>query len=138
MTTHRSALSLVSITLLVCSGCVDRLPEQDRRITVTTAVAKLTAEDLWKDFQQDAAAARQKYWGKAIEISGKPTRTDADGPSSYVFFSQAEPYGVRANLLDDQAASIVADAQSGARIRLKCFCEGIDGNVVLKSCIRAE
>jgi hypothetical protein len=55
-----------------------------------------------------------------------------------VFFAQAEPYGVRANLLDDEAAAIIAEAQSGARIRLKCFCEGLDGNVVLKSCIRAQ
>ena len=138
MTTIRSALSLVAITLLAGAGCVDRLPEQDRRITVTPAVAKLMADDLWKEFQQDAAAARQRYWGKAVEVSGKPTRTEAEGASSYVFFSQAEPYGVRANLLDDQAASIVADAQSGARLRLKCFCEGLDGNVLLKSCIRAE
>jgi hypothetical protein len=134
----RAIASVAIIAVSISAGCVDRLPEQDRRITVTPAVAKLMADDLWKEFQQDAAAARRKYWGKAIEVSGKPTRTDTDGPSSYVFFSQAEPHGVRANLLDDQAASIVADAQSGARIRLKCFCEGLDGNVLLKSCIRAE
>jgi hypothetical protein len=131
-------MRVIAVTLLICAGCVDRLPEQDRRITTATAMAKLTAEDLWKDFQQDAAAARQKYWGKAIEVSGKPTRTDAEGPSAYLFFSQADPFGVRANLLDDQAAAIVAEAQTGARIRLKCFCEGLDGNVLLKSCIKAE
>jgi hypothetical protein len=137
MTTH-GCITGIAVALLLCAACVDRLPDQDRRITVTTAIAKLTAEDLWKDFQQDAAAAQQKYWGKAIEVSGKPTRADADGPTSFVFFAQAEPLGVRANLLDDQAAAIVAEVQSGARIRLKCFCEGLDGNVVLKSCIRAE
>ena len=119
-------------------ACVDRLPDQDRRITVTPAVAKMMAEDLWKDFQQDAGAARAKYRGKAVEVSGKPTRADTENGSSYVIFTQAEPYGVRANLLDDEAAGIVADVQSGSRIRLKCFCEGLDGNVVLKSCVRAS
>jgi hypothetical protein len=133
---------LAIAVLAVCAigaACVDRLPDQDRRITVTPAVEKLTAEDLWKDFQADAETARRRYWGKAIEVSGKVTRADADDrPSPYLFFAQAEPYGVRANLLDDEAAVIIAEAQSGARIRLKCFCEGLDGNVVLKSCIRAQ
>jgi hypothetical protein len=139
METHRWAISVAAIALLTGAACVDRLPEQDRRITVATAVAKLTAEDLWKDFQEDAAAARTKYWGKAIEVSGKPTRTDADDrPSAYVFFAQAEPFGIRANLLDDQAAAIIAEVEAGGRIRLKCFCEGLDGNVLLKSCIKAE
>ena len=129
---------LAAAAWLGCAGCVDRLPDQDRRITVTTAIAKMTAEDLWKDFQQDAGAARAKYWGQAVEVSGKATRTDVENGSSYVLFALAEPLGVRANLLDDQAAAIVAEVQSGARIRLKCFCEGLDGNLVLKSCIRAD
>jgi hypothetical protein len=135
------ALTAVAVIAACAAGaaCVDRLPDQDRRITVTPAVEKLTADDLWKDFQTDAAAARRRYWGKAIEVSGKVTRTDADDrPSPYVFFAQTEPYGVRANLLEDEAAAIIAEAQSGARIRLKCFCEGLDGNVVLKSCVRAQ
>jgi hypothetical protein len=135
----RSSLVLVlAAATLAGAGCVDRLPDQDRRISVTPAIAKMTAEDLWKDFQQDAAAARTKYWGKAIEVSGKATRTDTENGSSYVFFAQAEPHGVRANLLDDGAAAIVAEAQTGARIRLKCFCEGLDGNVLLKSCVTAN
>ena len=142
----RSAVMCRSRILLVLSAavwlggvaCVDRLPDQDRRITVTPAVAKMMAEDLWKDFQQDAGAARAKYWGKAIELSGKATRADTENGSSYVFFAQTEPYGVRANLLDDQAAGIVAEVQSGSRLRLKCFCEGLDGNLILKSCIRAS
>lgn len=136
--------SPILITLAIAvwlsgGACVNRLPDQDRRITVTTAIAKMTAEDLWKDFQQDAAAARTKYWGKAIEVSGKASSVEASGAAgSFVMFVQSGTSGVRANLLDDQAAAIAAEAQSGGRIRLKCFCEGLEGNVVLKSCIRAE
>ena len=134
-------LAVVAVAAVYAAGsaCVDRLPDQDRRITVTPAVEKLTADDLWKDFQTNAEGARRRYWGKAIEVSGRVTRSDADDrPSPYVFFAQAEPYGIRANLLEDEAAAIIAEAQSGARIRLKCFCDGLDGNVVLKSCIRAQ
>src|SRR5688500_17017937 len=110
-------VTVVAAASLCGAACVNRLPEQDRRILVATAVEKLTADDLWKDFQENPAAARQKYWGKAIEISGKATRTDAqDSPSAYVFFGQTDQLGVRANLLDDQAAEIIAAAQSGSRI----------------------
>ena len=132
---------LIALAIAVwfdCSACVNRLPDQDRRITVTPAVAKMTAEDLWKDFQQDEAAARTKYWGKAIEVSGRPSIAAGSGVGHQVFFAQTGSHGVQANLLDDEAKAIVAEVESGARIRLKCFCEGLDGNVVLKSCVRAE
>jgi hypothetical protein len=44
---------------------------------------------------------------------------------------------VRANLLDEDAAAIVKEVSAGQRVRLKCFCAGLDGHVVLKSCVKA-
>jgi len=57
--------------VLVAAGCQRTLPEQDRRITVTPAIAKIPAEDLWKEYKDNAKAADRKYWGNAIEVSGK-------------------------------------------------------------------
>lgn len=122
------------------SGCVNSLPDQDLRIRATPIVAKMPAEFLWKEYQADAREADRKYWGKAVEISGKPSGADSEdsgGPSkSYLLFAQSDKLGVRANLLDDDAAEILKEAASGQRIRLKCFCAGMDGHVVLKSCIK--
>jgi hypothetical protein len=44
--------------------------------------------------------------------------------------------GVQANLLEERARGVLADATAGQRITLRCFCEGLQTNVVLKSCIR--
>ena len=44
--------------------------------------------------------------------------------------------GVRANLLDEQAPAILAKTKEDPRVTLKCYCEGLDGNLILKSCVR--
>lgn len=130
----------VMIFSLLLSGCVNTLPDQDRRIRVTQSVAKIPADFLWKEYQADARAADRKYWGKAIEVSGTVTRaeaSDSGGPSrSYLFFGQTDAFGVRANLLDDDADEILKSAPPGQRVRLKCFCAGLNGNVALKSCVK--
>jgi hypothetical protein len=93
---------------------------------------------LWRDFAQDPAAARARYWGRAIEVSGIPTRVDGqDSGGPYLLFVADEgPFGVRANLLDDDAAVVIEAVKDGARITLKCYCDGLDGHVVLRSCVR--
>ena len=126
--------------LILLSGCVNTLPDQDLRIRAAPIVAKIPAEFLWKEYQADAREADRKYWGKAIEISGKATQSesqDSGGPSkSYLLFKQSDTFGVRANLLDEDAAAIVKEAATGQRVRLKCFCAGLDGHVILKSCVK--
>ena len=131
---------VVALVGAAISGCVNTLPDQDLRIRETPIVAKMPAEFLWKEYQADGREADRKYRGKAVEISGKPSSADSEdsgSPSkSYLMFAQSEKFGVRANLLDDDAAEILKEAASGQRIRLKCFCAGMDGHVVLKSCIK--
>lgn len=126
---------LVSIALLA-PACARHLPDQDLRILTTPPAAKLSTDDLWKDFQQDPAAARRQYFGEAMDVSGKIFSIDAKVPT--ILFSEADRHGVRARLLDDRAAEIVKGAVISTRITLRCFCEGLDDqqNVLLKSCIR--
>ena len=135
-----SSRSWIFAFVLVTAGCVTTLPDQDLRIRESPPVAKMPAEFLWKEYQADAKAADRKYWGKAIEVSGTVARSDtADtgGPSAnYLFFKGSDQFGVRANLLDEDAAEIMKVAAAGQRVRLKCFCAGLDGNVILKSCIK--
>ena len=131
------AIAAALVATAVASACTDSLPAQDRRIRGEVAIAKMSADDLWKDFQQDAAAARGRYHGKAVEISGKPTRADGhDDTGAYLVFAQSGEFGVRANLLDDDAAEIVKAAGEGQRITLKCYCDGLNGHVILKSCVK--
>ena len=129
---------LVCLTV-AAAACVSNLPEQDLRILAAQPSAKLSAADLWKDFQTDAAKAKATYFGKAIDVSDKPTAIETEASKGqHFFFGQAGDHGVRARLLDEKAAETLKDVKAGERLTLRCFCQGMDaaGDVVLKSCIR--
>lgn len=134
-----SALATLVLTLSL-SGCApDHLPEHDLRILEANPAAKLSASDLWKDFQADAGAATRRYFGSAIDVSDRPTAVNSDSPGrQFLFFAQAENRGIKAQLLEDRAPEILKEAKPGERLTLRCFCEGMNpaGDVVLKSCIR--
>jgi len=129
---------------LVCltvagAACVSNLPEQDLRILAAQPSAKLSASDLWKDFQTDATKAKATYFGKAIDVSDKPTAIETQAAKGqHLFFAQAADHGVRARLLDEKATETLKDVKVGERLTLRCFCQGTDaaGDVVLKSCIK--
>ena len=127
---------VVVLLVLVVSACERTLPEQDRRITVTAAVAKIPAEDLWKEYRDNAKAADRKYWGNAIEVSGKVSTVlgDPAKPVAVRFFVEHDN-GIEAFVLDDQAADVLKTASVGQRLRLKCFCAGLNEDVILRSCI---
>ena len=130
---------LITGLVLFTVACIDRLPDQDLRILQAQPAAKLSASDLWKDFETDAAGARSRYFGKAIDVSDRPTAIESDEVKGRaLIFGQAQDRGVRARLLDDQAADILRDAKVGTRLTLRCYCDGKDaaGDVLLKSCIR--
>lgn len=134
----RSRSSALLVSVLVVS-CADHLPDQDLRIIGAAPAAKLSADDLWKDFQQDPGAARRQYFGKAVDVSGRIGSIEADPARiPHIFFPQPGGHGVRARLLDEHAAHITRDLKVGERITLRCFCEGLDEkqDVLLKSCIQ--
>ncbi len=125
--------------LALLSGCVNTLPAEDRRITMVQPLAKLSASDLWADYQKDAAGANRRYFGEAVEVSGKVTGIDnAAKGGAVVMFGQTETLGIRAILLGDQEAEILKIAKVNERLTLRCFVEGkiLEGHVGLRSCIR--
>ena len=138
--TRAWALSRIRLGLLIAcaaipAACVDTLPEQDLRILDAVPVAKMSADILWAEYESDASAADGRYWGNAIEITGTVTAADSDVVQAYVLFGQTEEFGVRANALDEAAADIVAAATIGEKLTVKCFCAGLEGHVILKSCV---
>ena len=133
------APALVLCLALGAAACVSRLPDQDLRILTAQPAAKLSASDLWKDFQTDADGAASRYFGKAIDVSDRPTAIEPAPPAGpRMLFVQAGDRGVVARLLDEKAAETVKDTKAGDRLTLRCFCEGLDANkdVLLKSCIK--
>ena len=125
----------VAVLGLLVSACANTLPDQDRRITEAHPAEKISVDFLWKEYQADAKAADRKYWGKAIDVTGKVTSAESSAPQRVMFLLQSE-HGIEARLLDDQAAAIIQSAVVGERTTLRCFCAGLSGNVILKSCIK--
>jgi hypothetical protein len=122
--------------LLIAAACQRTLPEQDRRITVTPAIAKIPAEDLWKEYKDNPKAADRKYWGNAIEVSGKVSTVLGDPAKPVaVRFHVEHDNGIEAFVLDDESAAVLKTASVGQRLRLKCFCAGLNDDVILRSCI---
>ena len=106
---HASGCSFVA-----GASCVNHLPEQDLRILTAQPAAKLSASDLWKDFQTDASAAKSRYFGKAMDISDTPTAIEPNAPAgSRMIFLQAGERGVVARLLDERARRHCRRPRSG-------------------------
>jgi hypothetical protein len=106
--------------LALSVGCVSRLPDQDLRILTAQPSAKLSASDLWKDFQADAGGARSRYFGEAIDVSDRPTAVEPDSPAGpRMVFLQAGERGVVARLLDEKATETLKDAKAGDRLTLR-------------------
>ena len=132
-----AAAVVASVVTSGLLGCVDRLPDQDLRVVGAVPVAKMSADILWKEYQQDQRQANRSYWGKVIEVTGTVTKVGDDVRTDrYLLFGQTDGFGVRANLLDEGATQILTDARANPRLTLKCFCDGLSGNVVLKSCVK--
>lgn len=139
MKQHAAILAVTSM-LIVCVSCApSHLPDQDLRITSTPPAYKMPPDDLWKEFQRDPKGAQKKYFGQAIDISGKIVAIQPDATKvPVVYFTNPGDKGLRARLLDDRAPETVKDAAPGTRITLRCFCEGFtpEQNLLLKSCIK--
>jgi hypothetical protein len=122
------------VAIVSVSGCADQLPDQDRRILDAAPAAKVSTDILWTEYQADKAGADGRYWGKVIEITGKVT-SKTEAPARIIFLPQHSSAGTEARLLDDRAAATLAAANVGERMTLRCFCAGLEANVILKSCI---
>ena len=116
-------------------GCADTLPEEDKRIYAATPSAKLSADILWKDYAKDAQAADALYWGRPLEVSGRVTAVTPGQPHLVLTFGYEDQPGVQATILDDESAALTSTVKVGDRVTLRCYCEGLDGFVKLKSCI---
>ena len=131
---RRAALVL----LLLLTACVSRLPDQDLRIQSAQVDAKLSADLLWKAFTDNAADAQRTYFGKVVEVTGTATEVGKDvAGERFIRFGQGDnKAGIRANLLDDTAGPVLSAIPENRRMTLRCFCEGLAGDVILKSCIK--
>jgi hypothetical protein len=126
---------LCLLLLLLAAACIDKLPEQDLRIRAAVPVSKLSADILWQEYASDRSAAHDRYFGRAVVVTGTVSNGSTAAVDRFVFFGQTPATGVRAFPLDEDAAVILERAAKEPRMTLKCFCEGLDEHLVLRSCV---
>jgi hypothetical protein len=127
---------LLTVVMLVCAAaCAPSVSDHDNRIFATSASVKLSAIDLAAAYAADKGAAEDRYRGRVIEISGVVRGV---GPTLVTLAADDAGQVVDASLHEDTAVELVKTVSAGQRVTLKCFCEGFDQRVRLKSCVAPD
>jgi hypothetical protein len=133
MTRHLILLTVLSMSV----GCAQTLPEHDNRIFTAVPVAKLSAADLVQAFVTSESSARDRFVGKAVEVSGVIQGLEGEPGTSRTFLLSAgeSTTHVRVSLHEDRAPEVAKVLANGQRATFRCFCEGRTDHVQLKSCV---
>lgn len=132
-----SARWAVLLVLAVCIACAPSVSDHDNRIFAAPASVKLSASDLSVAYAADRAGADDRYRGRVIEISGV-VRNPRPGDRVLTLVAGEAGQTVEASLHEDAAAEVLTTVADGQRVTLKCFCEGFDQRVRLKSCVAPD
>ena len=130
---------LLAITVVAASGlaCGPAVSDHDNRIFAIPASIKLSAVDLSTAYVSDAGAADSRYRGRVLEVSGVIGKVNTGGGSLTMAGGEKGPI-VEASLHEDVAAEMLKKLAEGQRVIIKCFCEGLNQQVRLKSCVAAD
>ena|SRR5687767_6715681 len=129
---------LVTGLILVTSAmaCGPAVSDHDNRIFATPASIKLSAADLSAAYASDAGTADGRYRGRVLEISGVIDKVNPSGAVMLAGGEKGPP--VEASLHEDVAAEMIKTMAERQRVTIKCFCEGLDQQVRLKSCVAPD
>ena len=128
---------LLLALVVVSTACAPSVSDHDNRIFAAPAAVKLSARDLAAAYAADRAGADDRYRGRVIEISGV-VRNLQPGATVLTLAAGDEGQMVEASLHADAAAAVLVTLTDGQRATLKCFCEGFDRRVRLKSCVAPD
>ena len=117
-------------------ACGPAVSDHDNRIFAATASVKLSAADLSMAYSTDAGAADGRYRGRVMEVSGVVNKVQPT-PAAVMLAGGDKGPLVEASIHEDVAAELLKTVAEGQRITIKCFCEGLDERVRLKSCVAA-
>jgi hypothetical protein len=127
----------VFVLVAVSTACAPSVSDHDNRIFAAPAAMKLSARDLSAAYTADRAGADDRYRGRVIEISGVVENLQP-GATALTLAAGDEGQIVEASLHADAAAAVLRVLTGGQRATLKCFCEGFDRRVRLKSCVAPD
>jgi hypothetical protein len=119
------------------TACAPSVSDHDNRIFASPASVKLSAVDLSSAYATDARAADGRYRGRAVEVSGVIRGVRPESSVLSMTGADAGP-AIEASIHEDVSAQVLKTVAEGQRMTLKCFCEGLDQQVRLKSCVMPD
>ena len=122
-----------SLMVVAVGACAASVSDHDNRIFSLPASVKLSASNLSEAYATDRSSADDRYLGRVLEVSGVVRGRGADGRTVTLAGTEAGP-PIDATMHEDVAESLLATVIGGQRLTVKCFCEGLDQTVRLKSC----
>jgi hypothetical protein len=128
---------LISAVAVFGVACGPAVSDHDNRIFATPASIKLSAADLSAAYLAGIGAADSKYRGHVLEVSGVVEKSPPGGGKVMLRGAERGPF-VEASLHEDIAGELLKTMPEGQRVMLKCFCEGLNQTVRLKSCVAPD
>ncbi|RMD73561.1 MAG: hypothetical protein D6818_04545 [Bacteroidetes bacterium] len=109
-------------------------PHQDMRRA--TPAFKLTATELFSEYDTDESTANEKYLGKVIEVSGtvRSVERGEEGRIAVTLESGHPMFGVVCEL-DELSEPRRTEFDEGEQVTFRCVCTGKLMDVVLNRCI---
>jgi hypothetical protein len=130
-------LLATTIAAMLVIGCGPAVSDHDNRIFATPASIKLSAADLSNAYASGAGVADGKYRGHVLEVSGVIDKVHPGAGMVMLKGAEKGPL-VEASLHEDVATELLKPMADGQRVMLKCFCEGLNETVRLKSCVAPD
>ncbi|RMG85235.1 MAG: hypothetical protein D6714_06295 [Bacteroidetes bacterium] len=111
-------------------------PHED--MSRAAAEIKITAPELFAEFEADEAKANAKYLDKIVEVSGKVLQVDKDENGTVnVILDTGGMFGVVCKL-DDLSEHPRTSFETGSEVRFKGKCTGMNMDVLLVRCVEVE
>ena len=98
------------------------------------AVATLSAEALYKQYQDDETKANKNYLGKVVEVTGTLSQVMHSGSNEIWILSAASQGGINCQMFFDKNDT-PKDPKPGDKIVLKGKCTGFLMDVNLTDCV---
>lgn len=133
--------TLLVVLLLVLIGAFvgyKMYNKPHENIENATADLKISAEQLFKEFETDENAANEKYLDKLVQVSGTVLSADTDeNGNTKVILDSGGMFGVVCQL-DELSEHKRTTFTEGEQINFKGKCTGINMDVLLVRCVEVE
>lgn len=133
--------TLLVVLLLVLIGAFvgyKMYNKPHENIENATADLKISAEQLFTEFETDENAANEKYLDKLVQVSGTVQSADTDENGiTKVILDSGGMFGVVCQL-DELSEHKRKDFSEGEQVNFKGKCTGINMDVLLVRCVEVE